>query len=148
MLNKLTKPNSTKIIKNLFKTFTTNNKSFLNPLKSLKYCTKTNNFNVIFLQTQKELFSNLNIKKPGNIVDMPEDAVEIIESNKENLGFKAETRKLLDIVTHSLYTDKEIFIRELLSNASDALEKQRYYEVTGKLQMTGIHLYNLFTSLL
>ncbi len=69
---------------------------------------------------------------------MPEEPeIEVIQSNQESLGFKAETRKLLDIVTHSLYTDKEIFIRELLSNCSDALEKQRYLEITGKLKMTG-----------
>jgi HSP90 family molecular chaperone len=37
--------------------------------------------------------------------------------------FKAETRKLLDIVARSIYTDKEVFLRELMSNASDALEK-------------------------
>lgn len=66
---------------------------------------------------------------------------ELIETNKEQYGFKAETKKLLDIVTHSLYTDKEIFLRELLSNCSDALEKQRYLEVTGQLQMTGEPLF-------
>ena len=41
------------------------------------------------------------------------------------MEFKAETKKLLDIVAKSLYTDSEVFLRELLSNASDALEKQR-----------------------
>ncbi|EUD65460.1 TNF receptor-associated protein 1 [Plasmodium inui San Antonio 1] len=40
--------------------------------------------------------------------------------------FKAETKKLLQIVAHSLYTDKEVFIRELISNSSDALEKRRF----------------------
>ncbi len=40
--------------------------------------------------------------------------------------FKAEVKQVLDIVVHSLYTDKEIFLRELLSNASDASEKLRY----------------------
>lgn len=37
--------------------------------------------------------------------------------------FKAETRQLLNIVANSIYTDKEVFLRELLSNCSDALEK-------------------------
>lgn len=49
-------------------------------------------------------------------------------SAKEKLEFKAETKKLLDIVAKSLYTDSEVFVRELLSNASDALEKQRFKE--------------------
>jgi TNF receptor-associated protein 1 len=49
----------------------------------------------------------------------------------ETREFQAETRKLLDIVTNSIYTDKEVFIRELISNASDALEKFRYQQVLG-----------------
>ncbi|OEH76503.1 heat shock protein [Cyclospora cayetanensis] len=48
----------------------------------------------------------------------------------ERHDFKAETQKLLQIVTHSLYTDKEVFIRELISNASDALEKLRFFQAT------------------
>ena len=46
--------------------------------------------------------------------------------------FQAEVRQLLDIVINSLYTDKEIFIRELVSNASDALEKLRHLQLTEK----------------
>ena len=52
-------------------------------------------------------------------------------SGTERKEFKAETRKLLDIVARNIYTDKEVFVRELLSNCSDALEKQRYAELTG-----------------
>jgi TNF receptor-associated protein 1 len=46
--------------------------------------------------------------------------------------FQAEVRQLLDIVIHSLYTDSEIFARELVSNASDALEKMRLLQLTEK----------------
>ncbi len=49
------------------------------------------------------------------------------------MEFQAETRKLLDIVTNSIYTDKEVFMRELISNASDALEKYRYKQVTNEV---------------
>jgi len=46
-------------------------------------------------------------------------------TDSEKHGFQAEVKQLLDIVIHSLYTDKEIFVRELVSNAADALEKLR-----------------------
>src|SRR5215469_13115688 len=51
---------------------------------------------------------------------------------KETHHFQAEIQQLLDIVIHSLYTDKEIFIRELISNAADACEKLRFDQSTGK----------------
>lgn len=44
--------------------------------------------------------------------------------------FQAEVKQVLDIVIHSLYTDREIFVRELVSNASDALEKMRLTQLT------------------
>ena len=50
----------------------------------------------------------------------------------EKHEFQAEVKQLLDIVVHSLYTDKEIFARELVSNASDALEKLRHLQLTEK----------------
>jgi molecular chaperone HtpG len=52
------------------------------------------------------------------------------EENKKQ-EFQAEVQQLLDIVINSLYTDKEIFIRELVSNAADALEKLKHTELTG-----------------
>lgn len=45
--------------------------------------------------------------------------------------FKAEIKKLLDILVHSLYTSREIFLRELISNASDALDKLRFEQTKG-----------------
>ncbi len=51
--------------------------------------------------------------------------------NAKTHQFRAETRKVLNILTHSLYTNREIFLRELLSNASDALEKLRFLQNTG-----------------
>jgi HSP90 family molecular chaperone len=67
----------------------------------------------------------------------PVDETHIIEETErtagpsESFGFQAETKKLLDIVARSLYTDKEVFVRELISNASDASEKLRHLTLTG-----------------
>src|SRR5262249_4532081 len=49
----------------------------------------------------------------------------------EKHAFQAEIGQLLEIVTHSLYTDKEIFVRELVSNAADALEKVKFLQTSG-----------------
>ena len=51
--------------------------------------------------------------------------------SSQSMEFQAETKRLLSIVANSLYTDKEVFVRELVSNASDALEKRRYAALTG-----------------
>ena len=53
-------------------------------------------------------------------------------SQSQKHEFKAETKQVLDIVVNSLYKDKEIFVRELISNASDALEKLRRTQLTEK----------------
>lgn len=52
--------------------------------------------------------------------------------SSERHEFQAEVKQVLDIVVHSLYTDKEIFVRELVSNASDATEKLRHTQLTEK----------------
>jgi molecular chaperone HtpG len=45
-------------------------------------------------------------------------------------GFKAEVQQLLDLMIHSVYSDREVFLRELVSNAADALDKVRFLELT------------------
>ena len=50
----------------------------------------------------------------------------------ETRKFKAEVKQVLDIVINSLYTHREIFVRELVSNAFDALEKMRHESLTQK----------------
>src|SRR5437762_12699487 len=52
------------------------------------------------------------------------------EPKAETRSFQAEVSRLLDIVAHSLYSQKEIFLRELISNASDACDRLRYAALT------------------
>lgn len=56
------------------------------------------------------------------------------EAQVETKQFQAETRKVLDIVINSLYTERDIFVRELVSNAADALEKFRHQSLIDKVE--------------
>ncbi len=71
-----------------------------------------------FYLCEVDLLTNLTIYKCGG--EMGE------KMHAEKYEFKAEVKKLLDILVHSLYTSREIFVRELISNASDALDKLRF----------------------
>ena len=62
--------------------------------------------------------------------DMDEDTQQHVIDNKESFSFNADVSRLMDIIINSLYTKKEVFIRELISNASDALDKARFIAVS------------------
>jgi len=58
--------------------------------------------------------------------DMDATTQKEVEDKKEAFSFNADVSRLMDIIINSLYTKKEVFIRELVSNASDALDKARF----------------------
>jgi heat shock protein beta len=67
--------------------------------------------------------------------DLSEEEKKIIEEKKEAFTFNADVSRLMDIIINSLYTKKEVFIRELISNASDALDKLRFISIQNPEQL-------------
>lgn len=115
---------STKLQYNRYLSSTTNNNN--DTIKDAEVVDDTNDMT----DNVKNLFNEDNTKQqePEQQQKISVDHKEsIIDSNNiQTHKFQAETKQLLDIVTNSLYTDKEVFLRELISNASDACEKLRY----------------------
>lgn len=90
------------------------------------------------LRAPRRFFSNQVNFETENRPEEPETVEAMIDEpvinrkSASNHVFQTETKRLLEIVAKSLYTDKDVFLRELLSNCSDAIEKQRILTLTGK----------------
>ncbi|WP_371370876.1 molecular chaperone HtpG [Sporomusa aerivorans] len=63
---------------------------------------------------------------------------------KETREFQAETKQLLELMVHSIYTNREIFLRELISNASDAIDKIRFESLTNHALLEGNEDFEIF----
>jgi len=69
-------------------------------------------------------------EEPAKLVDgFTDDQLSKMNDSGEKHEFQAEVSRLMDIIINSLYTDKQVFLRELISNAADALEKTRFLSV-------------------
>ncbi|KAG8179151.1 hypothetical protein JTE90_015340 [Oedothorax gibbosus] len=109
-----------------------------NSFRSFAGCTKSfsiSHRNVVRLHQSRSLHTCSSLLSQQEAAVDPDYHTIIKDTEKfhgtaEKLEFQAETRMLLDIVAKSLYSDKEVFVRELISNASDALEKLRHAQLS------------------
>jgi len=69
-------------------------------------------------------------RKAERPVEQKPDSTGVDSTGAETRSFQAETKELLDLMIHSLYSEKEIFLRELISNASDAIDRLRFEALT------------------
>ena len=68
---------------------------------------------------------------------MSTEAAQKSTHPKESMAFQAEVKQLLQLMIHSLYSNKEIFLRELVSNASDACDKLRFEAIDNPALLEG-----------
>nr|WHU24070.1 heat shock protein 90 [Dinophyceae sp.] len=85
---------------------------------------------LLLLALSSHFFGSASAEDGGSVVDgFSEDDRAQMTEGAEKHEFQAEVNRLMDIIINSLYTDKQVFLRELVSNAADALEKARFHSV-------------------
>ncbi|EFA77590.1 heat shock protein Hsp90 family protein [Heterostelium album PN500] len=93
-----------------------------------RYSTESNSAAKLNTNLDDEIPPETNLALGEDPIEETEKVVGIADKHQ----FQAETQKLLHIVAESLYTEREVFIRELVSNASDAIEKARHMQLTNQ----------------